>query len=105
MTEDIEKSLATLKGIPTQEQLLERLKYSVVEVTFTKLNGDRRVMECTLLPHILPEPKKTDPLTQKRVREIDPRVVSVWDVNANGWRAFRYERVEAVQDSNYLERS
>ena len=105
MTEDIEKSLATLKGIPTQEQLLERLKYSVVEVTFTKLNGDRRVMECTLLPHILPEPKKTDPLTQKRVREIDPRVVSVWDVNANGWRAFRYERVEAVKDSNYLERS
>ena len=39
MTQDIEKSLATLKGIPTQEQLLERLKYSVVEVTFTKLNG------------------------------------------------------------------
>lgn len=104
MTEDIESSLAALKGIPTREKLIERLICSVVEVTFTKLNGDRRVMECTLMPHILPKPKKTDPLTQKKVREVDPRVISVWDVNAGGWRAFRYERVEAIQDSDYFER-
>jgi hypothetical protein len=103
MTENISNSVAALKGVPAQEQLLERLKNSVVEVTFTKLNGDRRVMECTLLPHMLPEPKKTDPLSQKKVREIDPRVISVWDVNAGGWRAFRYERVEHVEDSAYLE--
>ena len=105
MTENIESSIAALKNIPTQEKLLEQLKNGVVEVTFTKLNGDRRVMECTLLPHMLPEPKKSDPLSQKKVREIDPRVVSVWDVNAGGWRAFRYERVESIQDSNYLKRN
>lgn len=103
MTEDISSSLAALKGVPTREQLLERLQRSVIEVTFTKLNGDRRVMECTLLPDMLPPPKKTDPLSQKKVREVDPRVISVWDVNAGGWRAFRYERVETVQDSNYFE--
>lgn len=100
MAEDIKNKLAAIDDVPTQEQLMEQLKTSVVEVTFTKINGDRRVMECTLLPEMLPEPKKTDPLSQKKIREIDSRVVSVWDINAAGWRSFRYERVESVQNSN-----
>ena len=32
-------------------------------------------------------------LTLKKVREINENVVSVWDVNAKGWRSFRVANV------------
>jgi len=35
-------------------------------------------------------------MSQKKVREISDKVVGVWDVNAKGWRSFRYERINAV---------
>ena len=74
-------------------QILESLKTGEVTVTFTKINGDKRVMTCTLNEAVLPPAKKDDPLTQKKVRAINPEVGSVWDVNAVGWRSFRWENV------------
>jgi hypothetical protein len=50
-------------------------------------------MTCTLQESFLPPAKKDDPLTQKKVREINPEVVSVWDTNAKGWRSFRVANV------------
>lgn len=76
--------------------LLEQLKANVLEVTFTKLNGDRRVMTCTLIADRLPPAKQEDPMSQKKIRELNEAVVSVWDINANGWRSFRLDRVESV---------
>ena len=35
--------------------LVEGLKKNVIKVTFTKVNGDERVMRCTLHDSILPE--------------------------------------------------
>jgi len=35
-------------------------------------------------------------MSQKKVREISDAVVSVWDVNAKGWRSFRYDRVNSI---------
>ena len=43
------------------------------------------------------EATKTDTLSQKKVREVSDKVCSVWDVNANGWRSFRYDRVQTVK--------
>ena len=54
-------------------------------------------MTCTLKEDIKPKATKTDPLSQEKVRKISDKVVSVWDVNAKGWRSFRYERVEKVE--------
>jgi len=88
--------IAGLKGIPTQEDLLKLLEQNVLVVDFTKLNGDKRVMTCTLREDMKPAATKTDPLSQKKVREVSNKVVSVWDVNAKGWRSFRYERVNKV---------
>ena len=39
--------IAELKGIPTKDNLLKLLKEKQAVVTFTKLNGDQRVMTCT----------------------------------------------------------
>jgi hypothetical protein len=92
----VKETVAALKGIPTQEDLKKLLEQNVVVVDFTKLNGDKRVMTCTLREDIKPRATKADPLSQKKVREVSDAVVSVWDVNAKGWRSFRYERVNAV---------
>jgi hypothetical protein len=76
--------------------LVEMLQAAVMEVTFTKLNGDKRVMTCTLMPDQLPPARAEDPMSQKKIRELNEAVVSVWDVNAQGWRSFRLDRVESV---------
>ena len=95
MTE-VEDTVASLKGIPTKADLKTQLEQNVLVVDFTKLNGDKRVMTCTLREDIKPAATKTDALSQKKVREVSDAVVSVWDVNAKGWRSFRYDRINAV---------
>ena len=81
-----------------REALLEMLKNQTVVVHFTKLNGDKRVMTCTLQEDILRPPKKDQPLTQKKIRAINEEVMTVWDTNANDWRAFRLDRVEKIEN-------
>jgi len=92
----VSETVANLKGIPTKEDLKNLLEQNVLEVDFTKLNGDKRVMTCTLREDMKPPATKTDTMSQKKVREVSDAVVSVWDVNAKGWRSFRYERVNIV---------
>ena len=92
----VAETVATLKGIPLREDLKMLLEQNVLVVDFTKLNGDKRVMTCTLREDIKPAATKTDAMSQKKVREVSDAVVSVWDVNAKGWRSFRYDRVNAV---------
>ena len=96
MTNKVEDTVASLKGIPTKADLKFQLEQNVLVVDFTKLNGDKRVMTCTLREDMKPAATKTDALSQKKVREVSDAVVSVWDVNAKGWRSFRYERINAV---------
>jgi len=88
--------VAELKGIPTRTDLEKILEQNVLVVDFTKLNGDKRVMTCTLREDMKPPATKKDPMSQEKVRKVSDAVVSVWDVNAKGWRSFRYERVNKV---------
>jgi hypothetical protein len=69
-----------------------------MEVTFNKVNGDKRIMECTLMPEALPPAKKDDPLTQKKIRKINEEVLVVWDTNAKGFRSFRIANVVEVKE-------
>jgi len=92
----VSETVATLKGIPTKPDLKNLLEQNVLTVDFTKLNGDKRVMTCTLREDMKPRATKDDAMSQKAVREVSDAVVSVWDVNAKGWRSFRYERINAV---------
>lgn len=101
----VDNTLANFKGIPTREELKILLEHNVMTVDFLKLNGDRRVMTCTLRSDIKPAATKTDPLSQKAVRETSDAVVSVWDVNAQAWRSFRYERVNGVDVVDEYEQS
>ena len=72
--------------------MMEMLQKSQCRVIFTKLNGEERNMICTLKDHVIPKATK-DPITQKKVRDLNEEVLAVWDVNKEGWRSFRISNV------------
>tara|TARA_B100000768_G_scaffold178994_1_gene195785 strand:- start:429 stop:713 length:285 start_codon:yes stop_codon:yes gene_type:complete len=74
------------------------LKENVMQVTFNKINGDKRVMECTLMPSALPPAKKDEAITQEKVRKINEEILVVWDTTASGFRSFRMENVVEVKE-------
>ena len=77
----------------TRDGIISILKFDVVEVTFTKADGSERLMKCTLQKSIVPAATKTDPLSQKKVREVNEQVLPVWDIDKSAWRSFRVENV------------
>ena len=70
----------------------EMLLTSQCRVIFTKVNGEERNMVCTLKEDVIPKASK-DPITQKKVRDLNEEVLAVWDVNKEGWRSFRISNV------------
>ena len=61
-----------------------------VTVTFLKLNGEKRVMNCTLHPDLLPAQTDLEEYTNKGNN------VHVWDLDNDAWRSFHVERVMNV---------
>ena len=96
----VSSKVAKLKGIPTQEELNNQLKEQVLVVTFNKLDGDERVMTCTKKFDLIPESNR--PKTDKAPPEGS---VVVWDINANGWRSFKYDRVTKVTKGEEVEKT
>jgi hypothetical protein len=72
-------------------EILQQLAQGEVVVEFNKVNGDYRKMTCTLSKDIVPPATKKDPLTEEKVRKVNPEVCVVYDTNAQGWRSFRWD--------------
>jgi len=75
-----------------REILVEGLKRNMMKVVFTKANGEERTMLCTLHESILPE----QPISGIKKKE-NKDVLSVWDIDANGWRSFRMDSIKDVK--------
>lgn len=75
----------------TRQDVLNMLNNGVVTVTFTKVNGEERVMNCTLLSEYLPG-GNAPTLLQESAGDN----VSVWDTEANGWRSFRISSIKSI---------
>jgi hypothetical protein len=90
---DAAQAVAEMKGIPVEKDLIEKLKEETLVVTFKKLDGDERVMTCTKSFDVIPEESR--PKTDK---EPKAGTVTVWDINAKGWRSFKYDRVTKVEN-------
>jgi len=73
--------------------MIEQLETNTCRVIFKKVNGDERDMMCTLRSDIVPAATKSDPITQKKVRNINEEVLPVYDIKAEGWRSFRLDKV------------
>jgi|DEB0MinimDraft_6_1074348.scaffolds.fasta_scaffold46809_2 hypothetical protein len=67
-----------------RKKLVSILETSVVKLTFEKVNGDTRVMRATLdVPEYTPD---HDSIMERNV-------CLVWDVEADGWRSFRWDNL------------
>ena len=87
-------------GIYQRDTLLRDLRENVIEVTFTKNNGDQRIMHCTLKDNMLPAQYRNNPAERQAETEFHQKnldVIAAWDVRANGWRSFRIDSVSYVQ--------
>ena len=83
-----------------RDDILKDLRSNVIEVHFTKVNGESRVMRCTLSNHMLPESYRTslDEQTQeKKFHKENLDVIAAWDVGVGGWRSFRVDSVQYLQ--------
>lgn len=83
-----------------QAWLKETMSSMVVTVEFTKQDGSLRVMHATLDPARLPLVESTKESTRKH----NPDVCSVWDVDAAGWRSFRWDRLTSVKLFEYQDK-
>lgn len=68
-------------------ELKEALKNNVVEVLFTKLDGNTRVMQATLQAEYLPKKESVN------CRVFNPDIISCWSIEDKGWRSFRKDSV------------
>lgn len=70
------------------EYLLEALKDTVAEITFTKKDGSTRIMTCTRDMSRIPS--EQHPVGDKPANET---TTTVYDLDSDGWRSFKNENL------------
>jgi|TARA_B100001094_G_C17921396_1_gene666104 hypothetical protein len=86
-----------------RSQVKDVLVQDIVEVTFTKINGDERVMTCTLQPDNLPKQVvKEGEEKKERVIKNPENSLAVFDTKADGWRSFLIRNIKSVNTSPRL---
>jgi WYL_2, Sm-like SH3 beta-barrel fold len=78
----------------TKENLTDMLRNNIITVTFTKVNGEERVMRCTLMSEYVPNAPSNN--GQVLLQESEAKAISVWDTEANGWRSFRVDSIKSI---------
>ena len=80
-----------------REILIEALSKHECTVTFTKVNGETRVMPCTLKDDVIPKPPAEVASKSTVKRHENQNVVSVWCTDKKEWRSFRVDNVVDLQ--------
>jgi hypothetical protein len=73
--------------------IVSHLRAGPVTVTFNKKDGAERVMTCSLQPELLPPAPVKETTTAKKENN---NIISVYDLNAQGWRSFIVKNVTNV---------
>lgn len=92
MNEDIMNEVIDEEAA-THQWMKDMLRESIAEVIFTKKDGTERVMRCTLNPEYLPAIQK-EASEVSEVRQKSNTSLSVFDVEAQAWRSFRFDSVK-----------
>lgn len=77
-----------------RETLIKNLQKRVMRITFTKVNGEERVMDCSLQEHIIPE-------TNSKNKKENKEVLPVFDIDIGEWRSFRLDSVTNIEALEY----
>ena len=80
--------------IVNRETLIKNLQKKSMRITFTKVNGEERVMDCSLQEHMVPP-------TNLDNRKENETVLPVWDINKGEWRSFRIDSVTNIELLEY----
>jgi hypothetical protein len=75
-------------------QLLES---AIIQVTFIKKDGTERVMKCSNHAKFMPA------VDRNSKKQSSAEAVTVWDIEADDWRSFRYDRVRSLKLDTYIE--
>jgi hypothetical protein len=78
------------------QQLKSLLHSGVAQVTFKKINGDIRIMDCTLNGELIPPSAWPEGKVQIS-EEAKSRTLRVFDVKAQGWRSFLIANIIEVK--------
>lgn len=76
--------------------LLKALSGPKTKVTFTKVDGTIREMQCTRKPETIAEAGWVQKEGTKPRKE-NPDVCAVFDLDKNEWRSFRFDSVTAFK--------
>ena len=77
-----------------RDTLVKNLQSRAMRITFTKVNGEERIMDCTLQEHMIPA---TDANNRKQNEDVLP----VFDINKGEWRSFRLDSIINVELLEY----
>lgn len=81
-----------------RDDLLRSLRSTVMKVTFTKVDGEQRVMRCTLIPLLIEQQGGGFNLeADKRFHRSRQEILAVWDIDNRGWRSFHIDKVYYVE--------
>lgn len=89
-----EQTQVTKRDQPlSKEEWRQLFRAAIVTFSFTKVNGEERIMRGTLSPQFLPVlPDGTVPSTEKQ----NENILAVWDIANNDWRAFKIDSVKDI---------
>jgi hypothetical protein len=74
------------------------LRETIVQLCFIKKDGTERNMLCTLNANYLPAQTDLEEAVQKKAP--NPDVLAVWDLEAQGWRSFRYDSIIGFSEAD-----
>jgi hypothetical protein len=76
-----------------KDNIKNSLHSTICRIVFTKADGTERVMHCTLSEAMIPQVTETV-AENKKTKKDNPDVQAVYDVEAKGWRSFRWDSLK-----------
>jgi hypothetical protein len=83
----------------SRDEIINTLRQGVYEVTFNKVNGEQRVMPCTLKEDLLPAAIQKD-VVAETAKERKGDAISVWCTDAQAWRSFKLVNFISIKPIN-----
>lgn len=95
---DLSKNTPSMSDLEAfKPWLTNMLRNGTVSVSFTKVNGEFRKMDCTLAESAIPAAMQPKPLAEgAKPRKVSEESLRVFDTNKQEWRAFRWDKIQGV---------
>ena len=74
-----------------KSMIIDVLKKSSHDIVFEKINGEQRSMKATLDAELIPNEN-----TSEKKKKKNPEICEVYDIEAKGWRSFRWGNLKKV---------